>query len=146
MPKKMTNARKLIGSKFSSINSQYFSTDLFAESVDVQNLVFGALSAIEALYENSKPFAEFLKKEGLGAILRKTKLRMRETHRIVPHVSKKSFICPATCNDCLSVFSSFQRLSVPLSAPANTLPEFSDKDAWYCCVSLPLLCKQLDSN
>ena len=90
MPKKMTNARKSIGSKVSWINSQYFSTDLFSESVDVQILVFGALSAMEALYENSKPFAAFLKKQGLGAILRKTKLRMRETHRIVPHVSKNA--------------------------------------------------------
>ncbi|PPQ79343.1 hypothetical protein CVT26_007458 [Gymnopilus dilepis] len=76
--------------------------------LDIQNLVFGGLLAIEALYENSKPFAMFLRKQGLHATLRKTKLRMREKHRIVPH-----------------------RLLVPLHAAADALPEFPDKDAWY---------------
>lgn len=41
---------------------------------------------INALYDNSKPFSNFLKKRGVDAILRKTELRLRDKHAIVPHV------------------------------------------------------------
>ena len=41
---------------------------------------------MDALYENSKPFMTFLKKQGLDQILREMKLSLREAHTIVPHV------------------------------------------------------------
>lgn len=42
---------------------------------------------MDALYENSKPFSKFLRKQGLENTLRKMQLKLRETHTIVPHVS-----------------------------------------------------------
>ena len=50
-------------------------------------MIFLIPGDIDALYDNSKPFSTFLMKEGLEGILRETKLRMREKHTIVPHVS-----------------------------------------------------------
>jgi hypothetical protein len=41
---------------------------------------------MDALYENSKPFSRYLRKQGLDEILRKAKLQFREKHTIVPHV------------------------------------------------------------
>jgi hypothetical protein len=45
-----------------------------------------------ALYENSKPFMKFLKKQGMDNVLKKTKLRLREPHTIVPHVCASFFL------------------------------------------------------
>ncbi|KDR66055.1 hypothetical protein GALMADRAFT_232756 [Galerina marginata CBS 339.88] len=62
----------------------------------------------DALYENSKPFSNFLKKQGLDGILRKEKCRLREQHTIVPH-----------------------RILAPLQGPATVLPVFPDHESWY---------------
>ncbi|KAF8800836.1 hypothetical protein BYT27DRAFT_7245483 [Phlegmacium glaucopus] len=70
--------------------------------------MLGHMNAINALYENSKPFATFLRNEGLPGILRETNLRLREEHTIVPH-----------------------RNMVPLKASRNALPEFPDDETWY---------------
>ena len=42
--------------------------------------------SMEALYDNSKAFDMFLRKQGMDGILRKTNLKTRATHAIVPHV------------------------------------------------------------
>ncbi|KAF8873600.1 hypothetical protein CPB84DRAFT_1798256 [Gymnopilus junonius] len=75
---------------------------------DIQSLLFNSLDDIEALYDNSKPFSAFLRKQGLDSILKKTNLRLREKHKIVPH-----------------------RILAPLTARPNALPEFPDDDTWY---------------
>jgi len=72
------------------------------------NMLYLMPGDIDALYDNSKPFSIFLKKEGLEGILRETKLRLREKHTIVPH-----------------------RDRVSLEASPNALPEFPDDDSWY---------------
>jgi len=59
-------------------------------TVDGEVMVYMALNDMEALYENSKPFSNFLKKQGLEALLKKTNLRLREKHRIFPHVRSSS--------------------------------------------------------
>jgi hypothetical protein len=41
---------------------------------------------MDALYDNSKAFGAFLRKQGMDRILRKTNLKMRVRHTIVPHV------------------------------------------------------------
>jgi hypothetical protein len=43
-------------------------------------------NSINALYDNSRPFMNFLKNQGLDSILRRTKLKLRERHTVVPHV------------------------------------------------------------
>ncbi|KAF8800717.1 hypothetical protein BYT27DRAFT_7199539 [Phlegmacium glaucopus] len=52
--------------------------------------MLGHINDMDALYENSKPFATFLRKEGLPGILRETNLRLREKHTIVPHTKLSS--------------------------------------------------------
>jgi len=49
-------------------------------------------SDMEAFYENSQAFFKFLQDQGLDDLLRKTKLRLREKHVIVPHVSAECIL------------------------------------------------------
>ena len=42
--------------------------------------------SMDALYDNSKAFDAFLRKQRMDNILRKTELKTRATHTIVPHV------------------------------------------------------------
>ncbi|OJA14610.1 hypothetical protein AZE42_07966 [Rhizopogon vesiculosus] len=72
-------------------------------------------------YENSQAFSQFLKRQKLEDLLRKTKLKLRKTHTIVPH-----------------------RYKVPLDAPPNTMPDFADNENWYNYVR-PSLVTQLQS-
>lgn len=50
----------------------------------IAQLLITLLPDLNALYENSDPFMRYLKKQGLGGILRDTKLELRERHTIVP--------------------------------------------------------------
>jgi len=52
----------------------------------MKSMIYFLADDMNALYENSKPFSKFLKKQGLDGILQKTKLRLRDKHTIVPHV------------------------------------------------------------
>ncbi|KAF6752082.1 hypothetical protein DFP72DRAFT_991169 [Ephemerocybe angulata] len=70
--------------------------------------IISLMSDIDIMYENSKPFSMFLRKQGLQAVLKKTGLILRSKHRVVPH-----------------------RLLVPLKAPFSALPEFPDEESWY---------------
>ena len=47
------------------------------------------MSNVEAFHENSRPFFKFLRDRGLDDLLKKTRLRLRERHTIVPHVRDK---------------------------------------------------------
>jgi hypothetical protein len=49
-------------------------------------MVFLAASSLDALYDNSKAFDTFLRKQGMDRILLKTDLKMKIKHTIVPHV------------------------------------------------------------
>jgi len=51
-----------------------------------QALLLASMGAMEVFYENSKPFFEFLKNQGLDELLGKTRLRLRKKHSVVPHV------------------------------------------------------------
>ncbi|KAJ2915810.1 hypothetical protein MD484_g4599, partial [Candolleomyces efflorescens] len=65
------------------------------------------------LYDNSKPFLAYLKKQGLNSALHRTDLRLRDRHTITPH-----------------------RLGAPLEAPPDALPEFASDEARYLQVRL----------
>ncbi|EDR07431.1 uncharacterized protein LACBIDRAFT_298608 [Laccaria bicolor S238N-H82] len=54
---------------------------------DVETMMYLISADMDALYENSKPFEKFLRKQGLENTLRQTRLKLRERHTIVPHVS-----------------------------------------------------------
>jgi len=60
--------------------------------VGLQNAIYLLSDDMDALYENSKPFSMFLKKQGLNEILQKAQLRLRENHTIVPHVGDRPFV------------------------------------------------------
>ncbi|KAJ2924329.1 hypothetical protein H1R20_g12757, partial [Candolleomyces eurysporus] len=66
------------------------------------------VQALDAVYDNSKPFSTYLTKEGLSSILKKTKLRLKDNHTVVS-----------------------RRLRVPLQSPPDALPEFPDDESWY---------------
>ncbi|KAI0067092.1 hypothetical protein BV25DRAFT_1868112 [Artomyces pyxidatus] len=61
-----------------------------------------------AAYDNSEAFRAYLEDKNLKAILRRTKLKLKANHTIVPH-----------------------RIGVPVDAPASALPVFPDKESWY---------------
>ncbi len=67
--------------------------------MDIQALLLASMGAAEVLYENSKPFFEFLRNQGLDELLRKTRLRLRKKHSVVPHVCNfmPLFICDIFC-------------------------------------------------
>ncbi|KAM6494778.1 protein of unknown function (DUF4470) domain containing protein [Amanita muscaria] len=52
----------------------------------MQAMLHGGLDDIELFYENSQPFFKFLRSQGLDGLLKKTGLRLRDKHTIVPHV------------------------------------------------------------
>ncbi|RXW14219.1 hypothetical protein EST38_g11634 [Candolleomyces aberdarensis] len=62
-------------------------------SPDIRNLaslqtkIVSLTMDMDTMYENSKPFEKYLKKEKLDTVLRATKLKLRRQHKIVPHVS-----------------------------------------------------------
>jgi hypothetical protein len=69
---------------------------------------FSVTNHVDLGYDNSKPFEDYLKKQGLDEVLQKTGLKLREAHRIVPHVrppstpsadarSSDSTLCAASC-------------------------------------------------
>ncbi|KDQ11253.1 hypothetical protein BOTBODRAFT_57569 [Botryobasidium botryosum FD-172 SS1] len=64
--------------------------------------------ALDIIYDNSKPFEEYLKNRGVAAALRQNGLRRKERHTIVP-----------------------QRLRAPLGGPSNALPDLPDEESWY---------------
>ena len=59
-----------------------------------------AVDDMDAVYDNSEPFSKYLKKQGLDDVLKKTKLRMRKKHRIVPHVCYSFPLKGAYANSC----------------------------------------------
>ena len=59
---------------------------------DMQAVLHSGMDSMEAFYENSKPFFKFLEGQGLDELLRKTRLRLRKKHAIVPHV-RGSCLC-----------------------------------------------------
>ena len=67
-------------------------TLLSTNVVDAEAMLNACYSDMEAFYENSHPFFKFRQDQGLDDLLRKTKLKLREKHAIVPHV----------CEECIS--------------------------------------------
>ena len=44
------------------------------------------VQALDAVYDNSKPFSTYLTKEGLSSILKKMRLRLKDNHTVVSRV------------------------------------------------------------
>ncbi|KAF8842965.1 hypothetical protein BDN67DRAFT_278960 [Paxillus ammoniavirescens] len=68
---------------------------------------------LDAMYDNSKAFSRFLAAQGLGGVLRETKLKRRLKNKIVPH-----------------------RVSMPIDARSGDLPHLPDDETWYRYVRL----------
>ncbi|KIL61611.1 hypothetical protein M378DRAFT_166732 [Amanita muscaria Koide BX008] len=81
--------------------------------MEVQALLHAGVDDVEAFYENSQPFFKFLRRQGLDDLLKKTRLKLRDKHTIVPH-----------------------RILAPLEGPPTALPEIPDDDAWYYYTNL----------
>lgn len=54
-------------------------------SNDVKAMMLN-MSRFDVCYDNSKPFAAYLKKQGLDQVLREENLLLRQEHTVVPHV------------------------------------------------------------
>lgn len=85
---------------------------------------------VGSVYDNSKEFKKYLARHNLDSVLRRSKLRQRSQHIIVPHVSNV-LSAPYFVLNIL-----WQRLCIPITAPASATPEFDDKDSWYLQVCL----------
>ncbi|KAK7685060.1 hypothetical protein QCA50_011897 [Cerrena zonata] len=66
------------------------------------------IDSLEAKYDNSKPFEQYLKQHGMTKALRDARCIRRKSHFILPH-----------------------RLYAQLGGPSSTLPYFPDKEPWY---------------
>ncbi|KAJ8587573.1 hypothetical protein M405DRAFT_863636 [Rhizopogon salebrosus TDB-379] len=75
---------------------------------DLQLGFFLVADDMNAVYDHSKAFSQFLKQQRLEDVLRKTKLKLRKMRTIVPH-----------------------RYKVPLDAAPNAVPDFVDNENWY---------------
>jgi hypothetical protein len=53
---------------------------------DIEKMLSHSANCMDALYDNSKAFDAYLRKQGMDSILHKTDLKMRVRHTIVPHV------------------------------------------------------------
>ncbi|KIM26483.1 hypothetical protein M408DRAFT_330621 [Serendipita vermifera MAFF 305830] len=76
-------------------------------------LIMVIKDAVNAMYENSKSFQEYLKKRGVSGTATSQGLRLKAKHTIVP---KRHFI--------------------PLDAPLSTLPSFANNEEWYEAICL----------
>jgi len=61
-----------------------------------------------ALYDNSRPWANYLRKQGADEAARKGKVRRKDRHTIAPH-----------------------RIGAELGAASDALPAYPDDDSWY---------------
>jgi hypothetical protein len=80
---------------------------------DIQTMIYLSAYSLDALYDNSKAFDAFLKKQGMDRILSKTDLKMQVRHNIIPHRNK-----------------------TPLHGSPDAVPEFADDESWYRHVNL----------
>lgn len=55
-------------------------------SVEKTNEAMSMYDEMNLLYDNSKAFLAYLKKQGLNSALRQMDLTLKERHTIVPHV------------------------------------------------------------
>ena len=55
-------------------------------SFDSVQAMLHNMSQFDIFYDNSKPFAAYLKKQGIDKILREENLLLRQKHTVVPHV------------------------------------------------------------
>jgi len=76
-------------------------------------MIYLSAYSLDALYDNSKAFDAFLKKQGMDRILSKTDLKMQVRHNIIPHRNK-----------------------TPLHGSPDAVPEFADDESWYRHVNL----------
>ncbi|KAJ3546627.1 hypothetical protein NMY22_g1969 [Coprinellus aureogranulatus] len=79
------------------------------------DVIGGSSAAIHTLktnanivHDHSNEFTQFLKKLKLGQVLQATKLRLRDSHRLVAH-----------------------RLGAAVNAPPSDVPRFANDDEWY---------------
>jgi hypothetical protein len=60
--------------------------------VEKTNEAMSMWDEMNLLYDNSKPFLTYLKKQGLNSALQQTDLTLKERHTIVPHVGSLTVV------------------------------------------------------
>ncbi|KDQ11254.1 hypothetical protein BOTBODRAFT_463500 [Botryobasidium botryosum FD-172 SS1] len=88
-------------------------TDSISDVMRKTAIAMSHTSSMNALYDNSKAFEKYLAVHGVAEALRRTGLKLKEKHTIVPH-----------------------RLLAPLDGPPSALPVFPDKESWYLNVGV----------
>ncbi|KAA1477215.1 hypothetical protein DENSPDRAFT_844415 [Dentipellis sp. KUC8613] len=83
------------------------------EVLEYAQTMLGTMGNMAAIYDNSQPFEDFLDAQGITDILRKSHLRRKTIHTIVPH-----------------------RIGAPLGAPRDALPYFPTDESWYFQVQM----------
>ncbi|KJA20347.1 hypothetical protein HYPSUDRAFT_203842 [Hypholoma sublateritium FD-334 SS-4] len=97
---------------------------LFRDAEDLKTMTFNDVKAMrynhsryDVCYDNSEPFAVYLKKQGLDQVLQTENLLLRQKHTVVPH-----------------------RLHTPVEATPQALPHFPDADSRYYYVNVSSSC------
>ncbi|KDQ54024.1 hypothetical protein JAAARDRAFT_38617 [Jaapia argillacea MUCL 33604] len=80
---------------------------------DASASVASQMSYIDTIYDNSEAFSKFLASQDISSALKKSGMKLKEKHTIVPH-----------------------RLCAPLEGRPNSLPVFPDKESWYFHVQM----------
>ena len=72
--------------EFKYVQTDYFAGHYLLRLDDEETKLYLLADVIDTVYDNSKLFSKFLKKQGINNILNKTDLTLRRKHAIVPPV------------------------------------------------------------
>ena len=72
--------------EFKYVQTEYVAGHRLLRLADKETKLYLIADVIDTVYDNSKPFSEFLKKQGINDILKKTDLTLRRQHSIVSPV------------------------------------------------------------
>ena len=72
--------------EFKYVHTEYVAGHRLLRLADKETKLYILSDVADTVYDNSKPFSEFLKKQGINNILNKTGLTLRRKHAIVSPV------------------------------------------------------------
>jgi hypothetical protein len=81
--------------EFKYVYTKYVAGHYLLSLGDMETKLYILADVVDTVYDNSKPFSEFLKKQGINDILKKTGLTLRRKHTIVSPVRTPNLLeCP----------------------------------------------------
>ena len=72
--------------EFKYVHTEYVAGHRLLRLADKETKLYILSDVADTVYDNSKPFSEFLKKQGINDILKKTDLTLRRQHSIISPV------------------------------------------------------------